>query len=219
MVRKSSVLAIGGVSVGVCLLVKIFLSTPTARQTPQPQMVTISDTQLAPFSDTHAISKDFDGYRLQGTHISNVPNLSTALISYKLGVAAYLGVGKQLPNGWTIADITKNSVTLTKGTERATLTLSGLADPFGANSLTREDVASFLNVVRTGRGYEFGASIPQDALRAGIVPGDIIQSINNRAVSDPVRDLRILQSSAESGAAELTVRRNGRLVIVSLPLR
>lgn len=61
-----------------------------------------------------------------------------------------------------------------------------------------------------GRGYRISDTANPALAAVGGRPGDIITSVNGRAVGDPQSDVALIQDVMESGCAKLTIERNGR---------
>ncbi len=62
----------------------------------------------------------------------------------------------------------------------------------------------------SGRGYRITDSSNPALAAVGGRPGDVIVSVNGRAVGDPQADVNLIQEVMESGCAKLTIERSGR---------
>lgn len=62
----------------------------------------------------------------------------------------------------------------------------------------------------SGRGYRITDSSNPALAAVGGRPGDVIVSVNGRAVGDPQTDVNLIQEVMESGCAKLAIERNGR---------
>lgn len=76
-----------------------------------------------------------------------------------------------------------------------------------------------LGVTPTPQGYVVGADSAPQLLRAGVLPGDVIKSLNGQALGDPARDQQILQRAAAGSRARVEIVRNGRTLTFTVPLR
>ena len=76
-----------------------------------------------------------------------------------------------------------------------------------------------LGVTPTPQGYVVGADSAPQLLRAGVRPGDVIKSLNGQALGDPARDQQIFQRAAAGSRARVEVVRDGRTLILTVPLR
>lgn len=76
-----------------------------------------------------------------------------------------------------------------------------------------------LGVTPTPQGYVVGADSAPQLLRAGVRPGDVIKSLNGQTLGDPARDQQIFQRAAAGSRARVEVVRDGRTLILTVPLR
>jgi hypothetical protein len=80
------------------------------------------------------------------------------------------------------------------------------------------DIRIALGLSRIDAGYLVLTASSDKLRHAGLRTGDIITAINNRIVGDPSADMRILQSTRESGEAELMVIRGSERLFMSMSL-
>lgn len=92
-------------------------------------------------------------------------------------------------------------------------------DPPSQPVVTPSAVVSSLGVAPSPQGYVVGADSAPQLLRAGLRPGDVIKSLNGQALGDPASDQQILQRAAAGGRARVEVVRDGRTLILTVPLR
>lgn len=78
------------------------------------------------------------------------------------------------------------------------------------------DLLSILGAVQVEGAY-LVVSPPKASSEAGFRAGDRITKINYRHVTEPIRDLRVLEASAETGVAELEVWRGADKLMINLP--
>lgn len=65
-----------------------------------------------------------------------------------------------------------------------------------------------------GGGYRIGDNAPP-----GMVPGDVIQSVNGNALTDPVAANAAFSAAQSSGSAQVQILRNGRRITLTVPIR
>ncbi|KQM76119.1 hypothetical protein ASE70_09960 [Sphingomonas sp. Leaf22] len=75
-------------------------------------------------------------------------------------------------------------------------------------------VLSRLNATPVAGGYAIGANPPP-----GMRAGDVIQSVNGAALTDPSAVNAAIASAAASGQAQVTILRDGKPNTVSIPIR
>lgn len=80
-------------------------------------------------------------------------------------------------------------------------------------------VASQLDVTATSSGFRVGDNPPPQLRAAGLQPGDVVESVNNRPVGGLGDASTVLDQAITSGGARVEVLRNGRRVTFSFPLR
>lgn len=80
-------------------------------------------------------------------------------------------------------------------------------------------VASQLDVTATSTGFRVGDNPPPQLRAAGLQPGDVVESVNNRPVGGLGDASAVLDQAITSGGARVEVLRNGRRVTLSFPLR
>ncbi|WP_231639454.1 type II secretion system protein N [Sphingomonas profundi] len=76
-----------------------------------------------------------------------------------------------------------------------------------------------LGAARTDQGYRVGTSPPPALTRAGLIPGDVIERINDVAVGDADHDRQMLLAAAAGGPMRVTMLRGGKRLTVSVSLR
>ena len=67
-------------------------------------------------------------------------------------------------------------------------------------------------------GYRVGTGLDAGLQQAGLLPGDLVMSVNGKTPGDPARDLAILDTVAAAGTAVLRVTRDGRTLTLTVPL-
>lgn len=80
-------------------------------------------------------------------------------------------------------------------------------------------VASQLDITATSTGFRVGDNPPAQLRAAGLQPGDVVESVNNRPVGGLGDAGAVLDQAVTSGGARVEVLRNGRRVTLSFPLR
>lgn len=75
-------------------------------------------------------------------------------------------------------------------------------------------VLSRLNATPVAGGYAIGANAPP-----GMRQGDVVQSVNGAAMTDPSAVNAAIASAAASGQAQVTILRDGKPITVSIPIR
>ncbi|MEO0378840.1 MAG: type II secretion system protein N [Pseudomonadota bacterium] len=71
----------------------------------------------------------------------------------------------------------------------------------------------------TEDGYVIAQQHDVGVRLAGLIPGDLVRSVNGQAVGNPDEDRRFYDRIANSGLARLEIERGGRLLTLSFPLR
>jgi general secretion pathway protein C len=70
-----------------------------------------------------------------------------------------------------------------------------------------------------GGGYRIGEGAPPQVRRAGLLPGDVVVRVNGVPVGDVEADRLHFETVAAAGRARVEVMRDGRLMILTFPLR
>lgn len=68
-------------------------------------------------------------------------------------------------------------------------------------------------------GYRVSMTASSDLLSSGLIPGDIVSTVNGQQVGNIDRDVAIFDDVIDSGRVTLGIFRQGARVIVSLPLK
>ena len=76
-----------------------------------------------------------------------------------------------------------------------------------------------LGATRTSQGYRIGATPGPKLAQAGLVPGDVIQSVNGVALGGGQDGGAALQGAFASGRAQVQILRGGKQITMSLALR
>ena len=79
-------------------------------------------------------------------------------------------------------------------------------------------VASEMGITATAGGYRVGDNPAPELRAAGLQPGDVVEKVNNQAVS-AANARTVLDQAIVSGGARVDVSRNGRRLTLSFPLR
>lgn len=74
-------------------------------------------------------------------------------------------------------------------------------------------------VSATNEGYRVGPDAPQQLLRAGLRPGDLVRTLNGQPVGDLQSDQQLFERAAAAGSARVEVVRDGRTLTLTFPLR
>lgn len=177
---------------------------------------------------------------LKGVIAASPPSLSTAFIAVSGAAPAAFHIGESV-SGATIQAILRDRVILAIGGRSEFLafpdpTLSpeqrqaaaqgqaqaapsgapiasapppGPPAPMGAAGLLERFDAS-----PAAGGYRIGANAP-----AGMMPGDVIQSVNGTALNDPTAANAAFAAAQASGSAQVQILRDGRRLTLTVPLR
>jgi general secretion pathway protein C len=76
-----------------------------------------------------------------------------------------------------------------------------------------------LGATATSQGYRVGAALSPQLQAAGLLPGDVVASVNGISAARLAGDPRRLTQALASGDARLEVLRGGNRVVVSVPAR
>lgn len=82
-----------------------------------------------------------------------------------------------------------------------------------------QTVLDDLGVTLTGQGYRISEDAPRAVLRSGLRAGDVITKVNGTAVGNIEDDRRSFETVAASGRARVEILRDGRVIVLSFPLR
>lgn len=107
--------------------------------------------------------------------------------------------------------------TPTPGTAPAPATGQPMAQPAPSSTTpppSAQAVLSRLNATPVAGGYAIGANAPP-----GMRQGDVVQSVNGAAMTDPSAVNTAIASAAASGQAQITILRDGKPITVSIPIR
>lgn len=88
-----------------------------------------------------------------------------------------------------------------------------------ANRIDPAAALSAAGVSVSSDGYRVGPDAPQQLLRAGLKPGDLIRTLNGRPVSDLTSDRQLFERAAGAGSARVEIVRDGRPMTLTFPLR
>lgn len=91
--------------------------------------------------------------------------------------------------------------------------------PAARPSVAPAEVIASLGITSTGQGYQVGADSAPQLLRAGLRPGDVIRSVNGQPLGDPDADRQIFQDAAAAGRIRVEVVRDGRTLVLTVPIR
>lgn len=91
--------------------------------------------------------------------------------------------------------------------------LTPMAAPPPASPAAAAGLIERLGATQVPGGYAIGAGAPP-----GMRPGDVVQSINGTALSDPAAASAAL-ASAGNGPAQITLLRDGKPITVTVPIR
>lgn len=93
------------------------------------------------------------------------------------------------------------------------------AQPSTGPTPNAAQTAAALGVAAGAGGYRIGSNPSPELRRFGLQPGDVIESVNGRAVGDAASDQQLLESARASGSARVVVVRGGRRLTLNFPLR
>lgn len=82
-----------------------------------------------------------------------------------------------------------------------------------------QTVLDDLGLEATEAGYRIADTAASSVLQAGLQAGDVVAKVNGQQVGDIERDARFFDEVAASGRARIEVLRDGRLIVLSFPLR
>ena len=80
-------------------------------------------------------------------------------------------------------------------------------------------VAQGLGAQATAGGYQIGPNPSPELLRAGLLPGDVVATVNGVTLGEAESDRRVFDQALVSGRARVEVVRDGRRIALSFPLR
>ncbi len=173
---------------------------------------------------------------LQGIILANPASLSVAYISQNGEAPLPFAIGTAIA-GATIEAIQRDRVLLNNGGRIESLAMPDpFADPdapaaapaaISAPATAPAPVApqnnpppsaasiiSRLDASPTQGGYAIGENAPP-----GLQPGDVIQSVNGAALTDPSGASAAFEAAARSGSARVQILRDGQSVSLTLPTR
>ena len=185
------------------------------------------------------------GLQLRGVLLARPASGSIALIAAAGGPAKGYGVGATLPGGAIVDSVEYDLVVLRVDGQLVTLALpakpgNGAPGPAGpaatdaapaaAPAATADPIAAFhaeahdpltllgsLGAAAGPDGYRVGTP-PDEARRAGLQSGDVVERVDGVAVGDPARDRRLFDDAVVAGRMRVDVVRAGRPVTLTLPL-
>jgi general secretion pathway protein C len=100
--------------------------------------------------------------------------------------------------------------------EDARATLATYGDRF------RDDPQAVLDefgLLATAEGYQVTDAASDPVLRAGLLPGDLVATVNGQQVGNIQRDLNLFDEITAAGHARVEVVRDGRRMTLSFPLQ
>ncbi|MGW8190075.1 type II secretion system protein N [Sphingomonas hankookensis] len=174
---------------------------------------------------------------LKGVVFARPAELSTSFVSLGNEPAKPYKVGDALA-GAQVTEIRRDRIILNNG---GRLEYLAFPDPFGQATPTpgtapapapgqplappapaaatppppsAQAVLSRLNATPVAGGYAIGANAPP-----GMRQGDVVQSVNGAAMTDPSAVNSAIASAAASGQAQVTILRDGKPITVSIPIR
>ncbi|WP_294330274.1 type II secretion system protein N [uncultured Sphingomonas sp.] len=214
---------------------------PSGRTAPDAQPDLTSVIGLAPFGK--AVTADAPQptalpLELKGVVAAIPAELSTAFIAVSGAPPTAFHVG-QAVNGATIAAIQRDRVLLDNGGRREFLAFpdprlspeqrqaAAAAPPQGAPSApgvpsappagplpgNSAAVLQKLGATQTADGFRIGANGPP-----GMQPGDVITSVNGTALTDTQAANAAFAAAQQSGAAQVQILRDGRRMMLTVPL-
>ena len=139
-----------------------------------------------------------------------------ALIPQKFGGDA---PGGNAPGGGASAALRSGSSGSTRSAGTGTDGSSGLAAVRTQIRKNPRELLDQLSAQPTPDGYRIGENAPDEVLRAGLEPGDLVTAVNGEAVGDVENDRNLFEKVAAGDRARVEVLRDGRTVTLSFPLR
>lgn len=79
--------------------------------------------------------------------------------------------------------------------------------------------AGTLGVAASAEGYRVGDNPSAELRRFGLLPGDVIETLNGQAVGNAATDQQLFERARSSGQARVVVVRQGRRMTLNFPLR
>ncbi|MEP9403256.1 type II secretion system protein N [Sphingomonas silueang] len=170
---------------------------------------------------------------LKGVVFARPAELSVAFVSLGSEPAKPLKVGDAVA-GAAITEIRRDRIILNNG---GRLEFLAFPDPFGTatpapgtappasgqptlapptapSPPSAQAVLSRLNATPVAGGYAIGANAPP-----GMRSGDVIQSVNGAAMTDPSAVNAAIAGAGASGQAQVTILRDGKPITVTVPIR
>lgn len=77
--------------------------------------------------------------------------------------------------------------------------------------------AGAAGVTASAAGYRIGPNPSPELRRFGLLPGDVIESLNGQAVGDATSDRQLFERARAAGQARVVILREGRRLTVNLP--
>ncbi|WP_109806429.1 type II secretion system protein N [Sphingosinithalassobacter portus] len=188
---------------------------------------------LAPFgkASVEALQRTSLPLELKGVVAAVPASLSTAFISVEGGPVESFGVGARVSQG-TIRSILRDRVVIENAGRIEALTFpdptlspeqrqaQGAQEPQGGAAAAPAQPANAASLLQRfdatpgADGLHIGDSPPP-----GLMPGDVIESINGAALNDPAAAAAAIQAAQANGNASVTVIRQGNRLTVTMPLR
>ncbi len=202
--------------------------------TPAPATDIAPALALAPFgtASVEAMQRTSLPLELKGVVAAVPASLSTAFISVEGGPVESFGVGASISGG-TIRSILRDRVVIENGGRIEALTFpdptlspeqrqaqGAPQEPQGGAAAAPAQPASAASLLQRfdatpgADGLHIGDSPPP-----GLLPGDVIESINGAALNDPASAAAAIQAAQANGNASVTVIRQGNRLTVTMPLR
>ncbi len=93
------------------------------------------------------------------------------------------------------------------------------APPAGNTAPGAAGLVARLGATVTPQGLQFGAGLPPELRGAGLMPGDVVTSINGVSAAAFANDGRMIGQARSAGQARAEVVRNGMRLTLSVPFR
>ncbi len=199
---------------------------------PPPPLDLTPLKRLAPFGRASGGTGDPAslGLALRGIVLARPASASVALIAAGAGPAHGYSVGAALPGGAVLDAVEADLVVLRVGGDLVTLGLPGAprggppaaeataaaAPPPDVAALTppvhgdEQTLLGSLGARATAEGFRVGAAVPDEARRAGLEPGDLIERVGGQPVGDATRDRRLFDDAVVAGRMQVDVVRDGK---------
>lgn len=94
-----------------------------------------------------------------------------------------------------------------------------IAPPPAPSAATGASLLESLGGTASPEGYRVGPDPAPNARRAGVEPGDLIERINGYPASAVAANRQLMAAAMATGSVQVDVRRNGRKISLSFPLR